>query len=275
VFDSHIAQTEKVLRDMRIRHEQGAVLHNDITRYELQLQNLNYSKTRLLNAKQILNNQLTVALGLPETTEILPDSISLSMLANKSAAEWQDEAICSSIPVRMAEKAIHVSEQKKNLSNSERLPKVALFAVNKLTGPVTIEIPALNKNFNYWAVGVGVKYSLGNLYKTNKKVRADKLGVQKAQEEMLVAQEQVRLGMQAAYIKYKEAYTLLETKRKSVELATENYDVVNYRYSNDLALITDLLDASSQKLDAELQAVNARINILFNYYKLHYISGTL
>ncbi|MBR2456990.1 MAG: TolC family protein, partial [Bacteroidaceae bacterium] len=78
-----------------------------------------------------------------------------------------------------------------------------------------------------------------------------------------------------AHIKYKEAYTLLETKRKSVELATQNYDVVNYRYVNDLALITDLLDASSQKLDAELQAVNARINILYHYYQLHYISGTL
>lgn len=275
VFDSHIAQTEKILRDMRIRHEQGTALHNDITRYELQLQNLNYSKMQLHNARQILNNQLTVALGLPETTKILADSISLSMLANKSLSEWQDEAIYSSIPVKMTEKAIEMSEQKKNLSNSERLPKVALFAANNLTGPVTIEIPALNKNFNYWAVGIGIKYNFGNLYKTNKKVRADKLGIQKAQEDMVVAQEQIRLGMQSAYIKYKEAYTLLETKEKSVELATENYDVVNYRYSNDLALITDLLDASSQKLDAELQTVNARINILFNYYKLHYISGTL
>ena len=275
VYDSHIAQTEKVLKDMRIRHEQGIALHNDITRYELQLQNLNYSKTQMHNAKQILNNQLTVALGLPETTEIVPDSISLSMLANKSVAEWQDEAMYSSIPVKMAEKAVEMSEQRKKISNSERLPKVALFAANNLTGPVTIEIPALNKNFNYWAVGIGVKYNFGNLYKTNKKVRADKLGIQKAQEDMVVAQEQIKLGMQSAYIKYKEAYTLLETKEKSVELATENYDVVNYRYSNDLALITDLLDASSQKLDAELQAVNARINILFNYYKLHYISGTL
>lgn len=275
VFNSHIAQTEKVLKDMRIRHEQGIALHNDITRYELQLQNLNYSKTSLHNAKQILNNQLTVALGLPETTEIVPDSITLPKLANKSVAEWQDEAMYSSIPVKMAEKAVEMSEQKKKISNSERLPKVALFAANNLTGPVTIEIPALNKNFNYWAVGIGVKYNFGNLYKTNKKVRADKLGIQKAQEDMVVAQEQIKLGMQSAYIKYKEAYTLLETKEKSVELATENYDVVNYRYSNDLALITDLLDASSQKLDAELQAVNARINILFNYYKLHYISGTL
>ena len=92
---------------------------------------------------------------------------------------------------------------------------------------------------------------------------------------MEVIKEQIFLAMQAAHIKYQEAYTLLETKEKSMELANQNYEIVNYRYDNDLALITELLDASSQKLEAELQAVNARINILYNYYKLHYISGTL
>lgn len=275
VFESHITQTEKVLKDMRIRHEQGTALHNDITRYELQLQNLNYTKTQLLNAKQILNNQLTTTLGLPQTTYIRSGEIHISQLADKDSIAWQNEALLSAIPIKMAETAIRMSEQKKKLSHSDRLPKVALFAMNNLTGPVTIEIPALDNNFNYWAVGVGIKYNIGNLYKANKKVKADKLGIQKAQEEMQVAQEQIMLGMQAAHIKYKEAYTLLKTKEKSVELATQNYDVVNYRYTNDLALITDLLDASSQKLNAELEEVNARINILYNYYKLHYISGTL
>lgn len=275
VFESHITQTEKVLKDMRIRHEQGTALHNDITRYELQLQNLNYTKTQLLNAQQILNYQLTTTLGLPQTTCIRSGEIHINQLADKDSIAWQNEALLSAIPIKMAETAIRMSEQKKKLSHSDRLPKVALFAMNNLTGPVTIEIPTLDNNFNYWAVGVGIKYNIGNLYKANKKVKADKLGIQKAQEEMQVAQEQIMLGMQAAHIKYKEAYTLLKTKEKSVELATQNYDVVNYRYTNDLALITDLLDASSQKLNAELEEVNARINILYNYYKLHYISGTL
>lgn len=275
VFESHITQTEKVLKDMRIRHEQGTALHNDITRYELQLQNLNYTKTQQLNAQQILNNQLTTTLGLPQTTCIRSGEIHINQLADKDSIAWQNEALLSAIPIKMAETAIRMSEQKKKLSHSDRLPKVALFAMNNLTGPVTIEIPTLDNNFNYWAVGVGIKYNIGNLYKANKKVKADKLGIQKAQEEMQVAQEQIMLGMQAAHIKYKEAYTLLKTKEKSVELATQNYDVVNYRYTNDLALITDLLDASSQKLNAELEEVNARINILYNYYKLHYISGTL
>jgi outer membrane protein TolC len=72
-----------------------------------------------------------------------------------------------------------------------------------------------------------------------------------------------------------EAQDAVETLKKSVELAHENYDIVSTRYSNDMALVTDLLDAATQRLDAELQLVNARINVLFNYYKLCETAGIL
>lgn len=273
VFDLHIEQTQKALDDMRIRHEQGTALHNDITRYELKLKNLEYNKTQIINSRQIVNSQLVVALGLSQNTIIKADSISIEHLS-KDVSIWNENQ-SSYIPIQMAEKAVEMSEYKLKISKSERLPKIALFAFDNLNGPVTIEIPALNKNFNYWSVGVGISYNFDNLYKSNKKIRADNYGVRKAQEEMEVTKEQIFLVTQAATIKYQEAFSLLETKEKSVELATQNYDIVNYRYENDLALITELLDASSQKLEAELQAVSAKINILYNYYKLHYISGTL
>ena len=275
VFDAHIRQTEKVLNDMRIRHEQGTALHNDITRYELQLQNLSYARTQVENNRRILNDQLNVALGFPQNVSIRVDSIGIDDIQGKSLQNWKDEAEFSSIPVQIAEKTIRLNEHKKNISHAERLPKVALFAFDRLDGPITIEIPAINKNFNYWGVGIGISYNFGNLYKTNKKTKADKLSIQRANEQLQVTREETALAMQAAYIKYMEAYTLLDTKLKSVELADQNYKVIDYRYRNELALITDLLDASSQKLDTELQTVNARVNILYNYYKLRYISGTL
>ena len=275
IFDKHIELTQRALDDMRVRHEHGTALHNDITRYELKMQNLEYAKTQIINAKQIINNQLTLALGISQNTIILTDSISIENLIEKDSQRWQDDAQSSAIPIKMAEKAVEMSEHKVKLSNSERLPKIALFAFDNLNGPVTIEIPAIDKNFNYWGVGIGVSYSFDKLYKSNKNIRADKLGVQKANEDMAVVKEQMLLAIQAACIKYEESFTLLKTKEKSVELANQNYDIVSYRYDNDLALITDLLDASSQKLEAELQVINARINILYNYYKLHYISGTL
>jgi outer membrane protein TolC len=51
--------------------------------------------------------------------------------------------------------------------------------------------------------------------------------------------------------------------------------VINERYINQLALITDMLDASNMKLDAELSEVDARINIAYAYYKMKYIAGQL
>lgn len=275
VFDQHIRQTQKTLDDMSIRCQQGTALHNDITRYELKMQNLEFGRTQILNAKQIINNQLTVALGLPQNAIIVPDSISIDGLIKHDFEHWQNDTMSTALQIQIAEKAVEMSKQKVRLSNSERLPKIALFAFDNLNGPITIEIPAIDKNFNYWGVGIGISYSFDRLYKSNKSIRADRLGVQKANEEMNVVEEQTKLALQAAYIKYQEAYTLLKTKEKSMELAIQNYEIISYRYDNDLALLTELLDASSQKLDAELQTVNAKINILYNYYKLHYILGTL
>lgn len=45
------------------------------------------------------------------------------------------------------------------------------------------------------------------------------------------------------------------------------------RYSADLSLLTDMLDASTAKLDAEVRLVNARVNVVSYYYQLKYISG--
>ncbi|KAA6333300.1 hypothetical protein EZS27_018277 [termite gut metagenome] len=42
-----------------------------------------------------------------------------------------------------------------------------------------------------------------------------------------------------------------------------------------MALITDMLNASNAKLSAEVKFSNFQINIVFNYYKLLYISRTL
>ncbi len=48
VYDRNIEQTKQVIRDMKAREAAGIVLPNDITRYEVQLQNLNYGRTELL-----------------------------------------------------------------------------------------------------------------------------------------------------------------------------------------------------------------------------------
>ena len=168
-----------------------------------------------------------------------------------------------------------MNEQKAKLERSELLPQIALVAGEHLDGPITIEVPVLNNNFNYWYIGVGVKYNLSSLFKNNKKVRQAKLNIRKTQEEYVLAQEQVENSVQANYANFLTFFTDLRTQEKSVELANQNYSVTSNRYKNDLALLTDMLDASYMKLSADLALVNARINVIYSYYKMKYITHTL
>lgn len=83
------------------------------------------------------------------------------------------------------------------------------------------------------------------------------------------------LTVNSDYVRYLEAYEELKTRQKSVELAERNYHTTSTRYSADMALITDMLDAANARLDAEQQLVNARINIIYYYYKLLFITGKI
>ena len=152
---------------------------------------------------------------------------------------------------------------------------MAIVAAEHLDGPITIEVPTLDNNFNYWYLGIGVKYNISSLFKNNKKLKQARLASRQAHEAHDLAQEQVENAVQANYVNFMTAFTELRTQEKSVELADENYSIVNNRYRNDLALLTDMLDASNMKLSADLALVNARINVVYNYYKMKYITHTL
>ena len=51
--------------------------------------------------------------------------------------------------------------------------------------------------------------------------------------------------------------------------------MTSHRYKNEMALLTDMLDASNTKLGADLDLVNERINVVYNFYKMKYITHTL
>ena len=59
----------------------------------------------------------------------------------------------SNVGLQQAQLAMKMNEQKVKLERSELLPKIALVAGEHLDGPITIEVPVLDNNFNYWYVG--------------------------------------------------------------------------------------------------------------------------
>lgn len=276
VFKENITLADTLIRQTRHRMGQGVALENDITRHELQRENLLLGLARVQDAQRIISHQLTTALGLDTTITILPDEdFNVGSCPQESEAEWQQTALFNNTGLQKADIGTRMAEQKVQLQRAQRLPKVALVAEDHFDGPVTFEIPTLDKNINYWYVGVGVTYNFSSLWKNNKSLRQARTAVHHSQQQQREAAEGVGNAVQAAYTNYLTAFTELNTQQKSVELAVENYRVIQNRYDNGLALITDMVDAANVKLDAELALVSARINVIYNYYQLKYVSNTL
>ncbi len=276
VLQKNMELTDEVIANMKARREQGTVLKNDITRYELQKEQLNLQLTRVQDARRIANHQLVTTLHLPESTEIYPDTLLLrERIQTLTEDEWLDMAEANHIILKQTQTAIQMNEQKVKQERSERLPHISIVAAEHLDGPITIEVPVLDNNFNYWYIGIGVKYNLSSLFKNNRKLKQARLNVRQAQEQRQLAQEQVENAVQEGYVNFLTAFTDLRTQENSVKLADENYSVTDNRYKNEMALLTDMLDASNMKLTADLGLVDARINILYNYYKMKYITHTL
>lgn len=276
VVENNIIQARQVLQEMMARYEQGMALQNDITRYELLVSNLELQLVKINNTLTILNRNLVVTAGLPENTEIVPDTTILDRALPKTDEEWWHEAARSEAPsLKLARTGVDISRTAESLVRSERLPKIGLKAAWSMEGPILVEIPPIDRNLSYWYVGVGISYNLSSLYKSNKSLSKSRVATREAVERLEAANENVDLDVRAGYVRYMEAFEELKTQRKSVELAERNYNIVATRYGEGMALITDMLDAANSKLDAEQLLVNARINIIQNYYRLLYTSGKI
>lgn len=280
VVHQNIALTKKEIEQMKARREEGTVLQNDITRYEFQLQSLELTLTKLTDASTIINHQLVTTLHLPEQTVIAPDKNELDTEINALSAiaaqeTWQQTAAENNLGIRQATVATNLAEQKVKQVKAESLPSVAVVAENQLYGPYTQDLIPKDCNVNVWFVGIGVKFSLGSLWKNKHNIRKARIEHRQSQEALALAHEEVENGVQANYTNLLTSYTEVKTQQKQVELANQNYSVVQNRYQNDLALLTDMVDASNMKLSAEMALVNARIGMLYNFYKLKYVTNTL
>lgn len=276
VVESNLANARKVLDEMNSRYKQGVALRNDITRYELLVSNLELQLVKIDNTLDILNSNLVTIAGLPLGTKIVPDSRILERSLPKAGeSSWQSEAALNSPAIRLAQSKLDITRKSETLAKAERLPKIGLRAEWTVDGPILVEVPPINRNLSYWYVGVGVSYNLSSLFKTNKSVAKSRAATIVANDELAAARETTEMSVRADYIRYLESYEELKTQQKSVELAERNYTTVFTRYSADMALITDMLDAANSKLDAEQQLVNARINIIYYYYKLLFTSGKI
>ncbi|MGI4885434.1 MAG: TolC family protein [Janthinobacterium lividum] len=276
VYVRNVRQAELRVAQAKALIREGVITKNEGFRLELQLANLRLSIQELDNTLSTLNRQLIVTLGLPRTVMIRPDTMvgkEVNPVGNLS--EYLAQAEQGNFGLNLERTNLLSLEKGVAIARADRLPALSLVGSSNLLRPVTSVAPAIDAYTRSWSAGVGISYNIASIYTARYTIGLAQAQAQQQREAVGLQAQNVEIETQAAFANNRQAHNRLATLTQAVELAQQNYRIVEKRYTNQLALITDILDATNARLDAELQLANARINVLYTYYQLQRALGNL
>ena len=274
VLTRNINESERRLKDIRQMKKEGLITNNDVLRSEMQLTNNRLALLETENDLRLASQQLDILLGLDETLLICPDTTLLSKTYQlDNYADYIDRAYTGDPGMRLRRRQTDLARNNIRVIHAAQMPQLSLYAANTLARPVSRTLADMYNNA--WNVGLSFSYPLSALYRNKHRLNE----AQRQVDFQLNAEEQqkqhIRMTVRNAYLKHREALARVDALKLSAKQAEENYRIMRNRYLNQLAILTDLLDADNLRLDAELQLTTARTQVVYTYYELLRAIGEL
>ncbi len=230
----------------------------ELAQQQLKTKQLEYdqNKTLLIEVLHQLTNENRERLRLiePELRPFMNDSFSNIEKRNEIKA------------LEEAEKAILY---KSKMEKSSFVPKLALKGHYEF---IEDDLSLLDP---IWFVGIGLKW---NVFDGNQSYLNSKKSIiegRKYREQIEDAQEMIALGITKAELAYNSSLQNTTMVQKEIELAKDTYEMVNKQYKNDLASITDVLEALNDLEKANFKLQESFFNQRRAFTELLYAKGSL
>ncbi|GEP91207.1 Outer membrane protein TolC [Chitinophaga terrae (ex Kim and Jung 2007)] len=277
VLNQYIRDREKELEEIRQLFKNGVVLKSDVLRAELNLSKQRMSLLEIRNGIKIANQRLNIMIGQPDSVDnqLAMDTLVVDAHADRSYEDFVADAYHNSFEFKISEKETQLSELRLKDVKSNILPKVGLYAEYGYTYPQIQFYPYAISLYGLGQAGVKASMPLSALYQNKHKKAEAKINLERQEIEHADIQDQVREAVRTAYLRYTEALTRIQVANDNITQAKENFRIVNNTYFNQLSLLTDLLDAETQLLQARFDLTTAAVTAQLQYYQLLKATGNL
>jgi len=253
VVDENIVQVEAHLRDVRNFFEHGLLTRNEVLKAEVQLSNARLAALDAANGVEMaavwLNNWIGAPLDAP--VELAANTEELEAGAQKGPEEWGspaglvDKALGRRPELKAMDLRVKAGQSGLILAKSGRYPQVFLTANYYDLRPNPRLLPAKNKFYSTWDLGISVSLDLWNWNATLRQT-------QQAEAQLAQALDGLGQMKDAAAVEVRQSWLVLMTAkerigvvREAVVQAEENLRVTNERFKEGVALNSDVLDAET------------------------------
>ena len=264
LVQANLSQTQQRVKDLSNLEQNGLIARNDLLRAQLQSSNTELALLDAENNKTLSNTAVVLLLGLPDQTEVIPDS---TVFNTSIEMKSLDEFLQNARNARNDRAALDL--KKKAAETGIRSAKGEYYPNLSLTGGyIAANIPKFVTITNAVNIGIGVNYNIASLWKTKAKIRqaqakADQL---KFAEGML--DDKIKTEVNQAYLAWLSSRKKTDVYAFAVDQATENYRITKNKFDNTLASVQDLLDADVLLLQTKLNDAMSKADVLLTWHRL-------
>lgn len=269
VIEQNIKQFDEREREAQNLQKEGVITANEVLKIQLQRNNLQLSRLQVEKARQTALYNFGLLLGLPDDQLIAVDTTLANPIATaEPLGNFLAQALQSRPEVQA--NALRVQSFQALLRNTKSgmYPHLGVSLGYNYINPSAHLIPEANSFVSAWSVGAGLTYNIGSLYNMKGRMNSAHTAVDQAVLQGQQQSDQIRSEVVTAYNNYQLALEQQHVIRTAVGQARENYRLTESRFRNGLVGSTDLLEADSFLLQAQLNVINATVDAQLAYQRL-------
>lgn len=265
-----LRQSDERVTEMTHLEENGLLARNDLLRFQLQKSNVELA---LLDAEaklNVTNENMNILLGLPDGTQVQPDTTFPFDEQNRTLNQWQGLALQNRKDAAALGYRSKAAEAGIRAAKGDYYPSVAV--TGGYVGAYVPDVITIRDAFN---AGVGLSYSPSSLWKAGAKVAEAKARLAEANAGLDLLSDGIRLQTAQAYEQYIHDKKSIDVQAFAIKQSEENFRIVQNKYRNSLATTVDLIDADLQQFLARLNYAYARADAALSYNRLLQTAGLL
>jgi outer membrane protein TolC len=271
-----IQQIELRLKTLRSKFQHGQVVKNDVSRSELQKSDFELKLLHTVSNASATNYFLTLLLGLPDNVVIAIDT-NLNYTSDTTFVfdDCLQTAFANRPEYQLALANKEFSTNTLKIIKGTYYPTIHGVGMYGLQNPVPGTFPPEGKFLSFLTVGAGINYSLGSLYKSRHQKSSAELAVLREDENISDMKNRISDEVKTQFTQYEMQRKALSIYERKIQYAGENYRIIQSRYYNDQALISDMVDAELEYNQARLDLIAGQVQTRKEYYRMLKAIGKL
>lgn len=255
--------------------EQGIVTKNDVLRFQLQQANVSLTELEIENNRKIINYNLDILLGLPEETEIAIAENELPLQTVQPLSNYISSAFTNRQELQQLDLQNKVADYNIKTTKANTRPTFGVGANLYYINPSGGFIPASEQFIVPITVGATVSWNVASLWNNKNKVAEAKIQQQEIGLQKEVLSDNVKTELNRNYQNYQLAIKKISVLETSIAQATENDRLLASKYKNNIASVTDRIDAETLLYQAKINLELAKADAKLAYYTLLKSTGKI